>query len=197
MDEKNIYQKIGDAVVDFAPGVATVLAATGVGAPVAAAVGALGALGRAFGLGSTAKPEDVLQAVSVDPEIRLKAMIAENDYKAEMGRQELEKIKTVLADVQSARSMKVETSKINGKGDFVGGLLDLVIVAGFFTTLLGYMFVDVPVGQEGTVGLLVGALIGAFTTVITFYRGTSLGSVKKSEDAAATTRELAKVAATK
>jgi hypothetical protein len=191
-EEKNIYQKIGDAVVDFAPGIAGILAATGVGAPVAAAVGALSALGRAFGLGSSAKPEEVLSVISVDPEIRLKAMIAENDFKAEMGRQDLEKIKAVLADVQSARVMKIETTKTNGKGDFIGGLLDLVIVSGFFVTLLGYMFVDIPVGQEGNVGLLVGALIGAFTTVISFYRGTSLGSVKKTEDAAATTRELAK-----
>jgi len=102
-EEKSIFQKIGDAVVNFAPGIATILTATGVGAPVGAAVGAIGALGRAFGLGDSAKPEDVLTAISADPEIRLKAMVAENDFKVKMKQAELDETKAYLSDVQSAR----------------------------------------------------------------------------------------------
>lgn len=43
-NEPSIFQKIAGYVSSYAPGLAAILAATGVGAPIAGAVGALGAL---------------------------------------------------------------------------------------------------------------------------------------------------------
>ena len=180
MEEKSIFQKIGDAVVDFAPGIATVLAATGVGVPIAGAVGAVGALGRAFGLGSTAKPEDVLAAISADPEIRLKAMVADNDFKAEMGRQalqaakeETERIRIQLADVQSAREREKSVK------DNVNKILAYSIVGGFLAmvgaTLLGYAKVESVLA-----GTLVGYLSAKCEQVLAYYFGSSKGSAEKT-----------------
>jgi len=180
-EEKSIFQKIGDAVTDFAPGIATILTATGVGAPIGAAVGAVGALGRAFGLGSSAKPEDVLAAISTDPEIRLKAMIAENDHKAEMGRQEisrltisLEETKALLVDVQNAR----EREKV--VKDNVNKVLAYSVVGAFIAmvggTLLGYAKVDSVLA-----GTLVGYLSAKCEQVLAYYFGSSKGSDKKTD----------------
>lgn len=180
-DEKSIFQKIGDAVADFAPGLATVLTATGVGAPVGAAVMAVGALSKAFGLGTQAKPEDVLQAISADPEIKLKAMVAENDFKAEMGRQEIERLKVelettkaVLADIQSAREREKSVK------DNVNKILAYSIVGGFLAmvgaTLLGYAKVESVLA-----GTLVGYLSAKCEQVLAYYFGSSKGSQAKTD----------------
>ncbi|MCX5818992.1 MAG: 3TM-type holin [Deltaproteobacteria bacterium] len=94
MEEKSIFQKIGDVFADYAPGLSKVLAVTGVGIPAAAGVAALGSIAKAFGLGSDAKPEEILDAVSADPEIKLKAMIAENNFKLHMREIEFQEFKT-------------------------------------------------------------------------------------------------------
>lgn len=180
MDERTIFQKIGDAVTDFAPGIATVLAATGVGAPVAAAVGAVGALGRAFGLGSQAKPEEVLSAISADPEIRLKAMIAENDFKAEMGRQEIKKLETELADVQSARTRQTDSEKATGKRDYNLYILAWVIVLGFFVLMALLLKFTVPPDQNGVIFMLFGALASGFTQILSYFFGSNKSSENKT-----------------
>ena len=184
-DEKTIFQKIGDAVVDFAPGISTVLAATGVGAPIAAAVGAVGALGRAFGLGSAAKPEEVLQAISIDPEIKLKAMIADNDFKVEMGRQDLEETKAQLADVQSARTRQVESEKAIGRRDTNLYMLAWCIIVGFFALMAILLFVKIPDDSTGVIFMLFGSLSAAFGGVVSYFFGSSKGSADKSQELAA------------
>lgn len=92
-DEKSIFQKIGDAIADYAPGLAGVLTATGIGAPAAVAVGAVGALAKAFGLGSDATPEAVLSAVTTDPQAALKAMIANQEFELKKRDQDIEVLK--------------------------------------------------------------------------------------------------------
>jgi hypothetical protein len=183
--ERTIYQKIGDAVVDFAPGIATILAATGVGAPIAAAVGAVAALGRACGLGSAAKPEEVLTAISADPEIRLKAMIAENDFKAEMGRQEIEKLKTELADVQSARQREIEVTKATGKRDWNMICVGWMIILGYIG-MMGFLAYHAAHGQPikddtGILFLLVGNLVTFVGIVVAYLYGTTRSSQAKTE----------------
>jgi hypothetical protein len=194
MDDRTIFQKIGDAVVDFAPGIATVLAATGVGAPIAAAVGAVGALGRSFGLGSSAKPEDVLTAISADPELRLKAMIAENDFKVEMGKQELEAMKAQLADVQSARTRQVESEKASGRRDYSLYVLAWTIIGGYFLLMGGLLYFSYqgrPISdQTGVLFMLFGTLSTSFGMVVGYFFGSSKGSADKS-------MELANIAAKK
>ena len=173
VEEKSIFQKIGDAIIDFAPGIATVLTATGVGAPVGMAIGAVGALGRAFGLGSSAKPEDVLQAISVDPEIRLKAMVAENDFKVKMREAEIEELRLELSDLKSARDMNVST------GNNVNTVLSYGIILAFIATvgmtLMGYAKVE-----SALAGTLIGYISAKAEQVIAFHFGSSRGSQQKT-----------------
>ena len=174
MDERSVFQKIGDAVADFAPGLATILTATGVGAPVGAAIGAVGALSRAFGLGSASKPEDVLNAISADPEIRLKAMVAENDFKVKMRESEIEELRLELSDIKSAREMNI------AKNDSVNKILSYGIVLAFIITvgmtLLGYAKVE-----SALAGTLIGYLSAKCEQIIAFHFGSSRGSQAKTD----------------
>lgn len=180
MEERTVLQKIGDAVADYAPGISALLLASGVGAPAAAGVAAAGAIGRAFGCGSDAKPEEILAAVSADPEIHLKAMTAENEFLLKKRDQDIEEIKTYLADVANAREREVKIVQATGKRDYSQEILGWVIVAGFFIVLGMRMFITIPPTQLENIGMLIGALISAFTTVVSYKYGSSQGSANKT-----------------
>jgi len=93
MADESIFQKIGNLIVDYAPEAGGILAATGVGAPIGAALGILGSLGKALGLGSKATPEDVHQVLQANPEMAAKAYIAELDYKLNMRKADIDEIR--------------------------------------------------------------------------------------------------------
>jgi len=56
----------------------------------------------------------------------------------------------------------------------LGGL----IVIGFFVTLVYLIFIG---GQESTINLIIGSLIGAFSAVVGYFYGSSKGSADKTE----------------
>ncbi len=174
MPDKSVFQQIGDAIADYAPGLATVLAATGLGAPAAAAVGAVGALSRAFGLGSAAKPEDVLASISIDPEIRLKAMVAENDFKVKIGEQENEKLRLELDDVRNARERDI-SSKDNVNRNLAYGVITAFIV------MVGIVLLGGSKADSAIVGTLIGYLSAKAEQIIAYYFGSSKGSQRKTE----------------
>lgn len=197
-EERSTLQKIGDAVVTFAPGIAGVLAATGVGAPAAGAVMALSALGKSFGLGSQAALGDILKVVTTDPEIQLKAVIAENNFTLAMRQADLDEIKAVLGDIQNARLRDTDIRKSGQKNIRA----DVLLAVAFVTVLVlyavcayfGASLSDLIVGSILTT---VGTFVQKIGTVFDFEFGSSRGSVQKTEIAADTTKELAKAAAGK
>ena len=56
----------------------------------------------------------------------------------------------------------------------------MVIVLGFFAVIASYVVLPIK-GDQATMNLLVGALIGAFTSVCNYFVGTTSGS--KAKDA--------------
>lgn len=193
-EEKSIFQKIGDAVADYAPGIAGMLAATGVGTPAAGAVAALGALSKAFGLGSSAAPETVLSTVIADPELKIKAMIAENDFTIKMRQADLDEIKAVLGDIQSARQRDTAiraSGQLNIRADVMltGTYISIIIII----ALLSLTGIKDNLLVAGCLTTLVGTLVKYIGTAFDFEFGSSRGSVQKTADAA----EAAKILSTK
>jgi len=86
MAEESVFQKIAGYVSNYAPGIAALLAVSGVGAPIAGAVGALGALAKTFGLPQDSKPEDILTTIQgmPDSELKLKFVQAEQNFQITM-----------------------------------------------------------------------------------------------------------------
>ena len=59
----------------------------------------------------------------------------------------------------------------------LGGL----IVAGFFALLILLVLSAVPTENKDLLNLVVGALIGSFSSVVSYFFGSSLGSSKKGQ----------------
>ena len=85
-----------------------------------------------------------------------------------------------LADVSNARDREVKIVQATGKRDWNQELLGWIITAGFFLVLGVRMFITIPPDQLENVGMLIGALIVAFTTVVTYKYGSSKGSADKT-----------------
>src|SRR3990167_8529859 len=96
-------------------------------------VAALGAIKKAIGISPDAAEGEVETALSNATPEQLLALTAENHrFQEEMGRQRLEEFKAALNDVQSARGMKVEETRITGTRDLSGEVFDWIITLGFF-----------------------------------------------------------------
>ena len=60
-------------------------------------------------------------------------------------------------------------------------VLGALVVIGFFALLLVLVFVTIPEQNKDILNIVIGALIGAFTAVVGYFYGSSLGSKEKNE----------------
>ena len=56
-----------------------------------------------------------------------------------------------------------------------------VIVIGFFALLYILIFTEIPEGNRDVLNLVIGSLIGSFTSVVAYYFGSSKGSADKNK----------------
>lgn len=96
------WKDIAKTVAGYAPMLSTVLAATGVGAPAAAAIAAAGSLiSSALGVPNT--PDDVAQALATNPEAAVKLKQIEADHGEHLAQ---------IANVQQAQELAAQTTQI-------------------------------------------------------------------------------------
>jgi len=60
-------------------------------------------------------------------------------------------------------------------------LLGAVIVVSFFVLMIVLAYQTIPDANKDVINLVIGALIGAFSTVVGYFFGSSLGSSKKTD----------------
>ena len=60
-------------------------------------------------------------------------------------------------------------------------ILGALIVAGFFALLILLVLSAVPSENKDLLNLVVGALIGSFSSIVSYFFGSSLGSSKKDQ----------------
>jgi len=170
------WKEIAGKITDIAPTLGGA-----VGGPVGTAVGlAVSVLAKAFGLKSDAKPEEIAQAISADPEARLKLLIAENEFKLKQRDQDIDELKARLGDVQSARAREVELVKTTGKRETNQYVLAWTVIIGFFGLIVALMRTTLPPGVSEVTFMLFGALATGFGTVLNYFFGSSKGSAEKT-----------------
>lgn len=176
------WSDVGKIAEGLLPMAGALLAPVTGGASVAAATG-ITAIINAFGLPKDATPETVAAAIqsTTDPDVKLKLMQAVNDYNLAMAKEENEKLKTQLADVQSARAMHTEHEKATGKTDVNLYFLSWIIVAGFFGVTALLLFVAIPENQSNVLYTLLGTLGAGFMLVLQFFYGTNRSSETKTD----------------
>ena len=65
--------------------------------------------------------------------------------------------------------------------DILMYVLGVVIVTGFFALLYILIYDAIPETNKEILNIVIGALIGSFTTVVGYFYGSSLGSKNKDE----------------
>ncbi len=181
MSFSDIAKQIATQIGNFAPGIAGVLAVTGVGTPAAAAVAAIGALAKSFGLPETASHDEVLAAIqsTTDPDFKLKLIQAEQDFQIKKKEQEIQEQAQQLKDVQGARDM--HTSHENKLGEDLNlYILSWCIVLGFFFVVGLLLFVQIPKETTNVLYTLLGTLGAGFMLVLQFFYGTNRSSAAKT-----------------
>ena len=170
MSDENILKKIGDGIVDIAPTIGSILTASVVGAPAGAAVKALGTLGKALGLGSEAKAEDIQNAIVADPEARLKIMLAENNFNLEILKQETITLQAIN-ETMRAESLSEHWPQYSWRPfwGFASGLAFFFVCV--LVCLLSWQAVY---GKDASALGTIPLIIGAFATLFSI-PGTILG----------------------
>lgn len=146
--------------------------ATALGGPLA------GVAVRAIAERVLGKPEaseaDVAAAVTgASPELFLKLKQADQDLARAMANAGVKFEEIEAQDRASACAMRMVTH------DWVPGLLAVVFVSGFFARVWVILRYTIPAENRDAVNLLLGALVGAVTTILSFYFGSSRGSREK------------------
>lgn len=159
----SFYEKLLDTAKDVAPTVAggAALAASGgnpaLGGLVSSIVGKL--------VGEPAPNlEKASQELLGDPR-------AISDFRKEMKEAEIRELEIRAEDTQSARSILKHS-----KGPI---FISSLIVAAFSVLVFLVMFVAIPEASQAVAYMLMGSLATAFTQVLNFWLGTSVGSKEK------------------
>jgi hypothetical protein len=187
MDWKDIAGKIGE----WAPAIGAALAPVTGGTSLLIG-GAVGALTKSLGLSPDAKPEDVLNALNTDPEARLKARIAENDFRLKQRDQDIEELRTRLSDVQSARTRQTEHERITGRADKNLYILAWWCIIAPIIVIGSMIYYGLPnMSPEAAlmVGGFIGIIVSEYKTVTQYFFGSSKGSADKSAELAALRNE--------
>lgn len=181
------WKKIASALSADAPLLSAVLAASGVGAPVASAVAVAGRL-AATALGVDAAPAAVAAALQADPQALAKVRQAELDNSVQLQQLAVTAVANQLAadtarlqaeslDRDSARRASVQGGTI--KPLFWLSLLLLVLTIG---SEIAVLFHGVPASvPDIIVGRVLGLLDSVALMVLAFWYGTNSGSERKTE----------------
>lgn len=149
--------------------------------PAGAAGGALlKVVAGAFGLKDNAKPEEVFQAISSDPEAGIKLKEIELKEKDLILTMALQNRIAEFKDTDSARRREVDVTKATGKLNIAMYFLAAVIVVGFFTLIYYLMKSAIPAGNKDVAIMLFGTLSTSFGLVVGYFFGSSKSSSDKT-----------------
>jgi hypothetical protein len=86
-----------------------------------------------------------------------------------------------LQDRQEARSMETRLAEEQNPLAWVAPIMAFALVLLIFYLLRGIMLAREPVVNKDVFNVVLGALVTAFTTVVAYYFGSSIGSTKKDD----------------
>ncbi len=157
------YEKLLDTAKDVAPTVAGGAATIASGGNVA--LGGVVSSVMAKVLGRPVQDlEEASQAILGDPEATM-------EFRARMKEADMKELEIRAKDTNSARSL-VKTSL----GPIV---ISTIVTISFAVLVFMVMFVSIPTASQAVAYLLLGTLGTAFSQVLNFWLGTSLGSKEK------------------
>jgi peptidoglycan hydrolase-like protein with peptidoglycan-binding domain len=142
-----------------------------------------------------------LAALKAQQDAQFATLKSQQDAEASRRSDELDRFKAALQDTEAARSQAYAASQAGGPAAWAPIIISLIVTIGFFATFFYLVFIlrndpaiDPARGTFQLVNLTLGALVAAFTTVVSFWLGSSQGSrlkdVATADAQVAQTREL-------
>jgi len=168
------WKDVGKAVGKLGAGLlGNALAASPVG-------GLINVVADVLGLGADPSPDDMMEAISADPEAAVKLLTVQDNNRVEIQRISLQGDQAFLADRQNARMRQVESEKATGKRDYNLYALSWLIVLGFFGLVALLCFRALPNDSNGVIFMLFGSLATQFGMVGQYFFGSSKSSADKT-----------------
>lgn len=147
---------------------------TALGGPFGALAGVV--VAKALGKEGQAAPEAAVSdaIASGDPSVYVQLKQAENDFTARMTELGLKPEQLANEDRASARAREVAVK------DHVPAVLAVIVTVGFFGTLAFLLIHGKPEAGGDALLVMLGALGGAWASIIAYYFGSSAGSKDKT-----------------
>jgi len=168
------WQTVGNLVGQAAPTIGSLLGGL-IPFPGGAVLGKVAGTVLAEALGVPPTAAAVANAIQTGDPATVQAALTEAEAKMQA---EVESLKAQLADVQDARHTGLEYVKANTPIKWAAGVVSVIAVCGF--CLFSYMAITRPAGTDRDVLMyLLGVWSAAFSTVLTYWLGSSAGSANK------------------
>lgn len=128
-------------------------------------------------LGTPAGDQKALEAAvtSADPEIMLKLKAADDAFKTHLADLGVEEDKLVFADKADARAREIAVR------DSTPRYLAYLVTVGFFGVLCWLLVKGKPADGGDVMMVMVGSLGTAWTGIVAYYYGSSMGSAQKTD----------------
>ena len=137
--------------------------------PAGAAVGSI--IAAQFGVSPDATPDQLMAAITGDPDAALKLRQIETTHVERLRELENERLKIETADTQQART--------SHENHWMPWVLTLILSSMVALIVAALVWISIPPDNKEVVYLIVGQLIGGFSTAIAYWLGSSRGSVVK------------------
>jgi hypothetical protein len=177
MDTRDIARRI----LEIVPGLGIALGPLTGGASIPIGM-AIGALTRALGLTQDSTPEKIVEAMNTDPEVRLKLLLADNDFNLRKRDQDIDELRTYLLDMKSARDRDVsirQAGQTNRRADImlVSAFLAIIVI----TIVLAMTTISSSSAIGGFLITIGGMFARNIGTAFDFEFGSSRSSLEKTE----------------
>lgn len=147
---------------------------TALGGPFGAIAGL--AVKAALGLGDDADDAAMAKALEkATPEQLLAIQESEQRFKLDMEKLGVDVLRIDAEDRDSARKREVEVK------DHIPAALAVIVTVGFFGLLGWLMLKEPPTGSKDILNIMLGALGGAWASIVAYYFGSSVGSAGKDK----------------
>jgi hypothetical protein len=148
--------------------------ATALGGPLAGA--ATAAVSDAVFGKKDASEEEISEALSrPDSETLLRLQEADQRFQTEMATLQVDLERIAAADRSDARTRDIATN------DKMPATIGSLVTLGFFGLLTALVFYEPPVANSEALYIMLGSLGTAFTGIVTYYFGSSVGSKQKTD----------------
>lgn len=166
------WDKVAKVIAKGAPVIASVL-----GSPLAGA--AVGVLASTLTGNKDATANDVMRALQ-SPDAMEKIRQIDKEWDLGLKGAGLELVNLERLDRENARAREVELVK-SGIVDWVPKFVAIAVVISFVSLIAAMFGFTMPEGMRDVAMLLLGTLAGSFSTIISYYFGSSASSRQKDE----------------